>query len=280
MRAATATIAGAALVALAGCGGSDSAKPKPKATAPTHSGGRPSAAAIRQQQARQREQALARLEAQRKRARIARAARVKEARRVAAAVVEAAGFPRAKVTVAGAGQRLAVAVAASQACDATPADAARVVAGLKAAIPTVRTVGLTVSGQDVPLARYVQISCRPDPLPSGPGKVAYSHSGNGFFETEPIAIRSNRWAVDYSNQDGRLQITALRDGKLQPTAISAAEPGAGLQAFQGSGTFTLRIAATGSWRIRVRVLPPKHSKPKAKGPATQTQSRGAPTSSG
>lgn len=171
------------------------------------------------------------------------------ARRSASALARASGYEGATVVVSGA--RVEYGIPAAEACSA-PATGPRSLAALtRAALPRVRRVSVTVAEAGRSLAPYAAGRCSVGALPATPRPLVPT-SGSGAAETGLFRVGRGSWAVDYATSGSFLEVLVLEDAETLSATTQQKGPGNGKLVFDGPGTFALRIAGDGRWKVQVR----------------------------
>jgi hypothetical protein len=139
-----------------------------------------------------------------------------------------------------------------QACHARAETEGNLAKAMRASIPWLGSVHVTVDPGGEGLSRYVRRHCRPPALPGGGGEVIFSAQGVGLSKTAHFTVRSSHWTVEYLNGARELHMLLLRDGQPTDGSVDVTTRGPGRHGFSGGGTYSLQIASTGEWLVRVR----------------------------
>lgn len=198
---------------------------------------------------RSKRRALTRAEALR---RLPRKHRARYVKRFAKIIVAASDLEGGKVDVSYGGVAVRVALPAKVACRAEPNEGDRILRSLKRVVPYPRSVTVSVAGSSQPLPAYLASSCKRRELPGGQGRTVLRLSGSGVQQTKPFTIRSKRWTIEYVSKGSFFSIF-VRKGRRPQRAVTSEETSqSGKETYRGPGKFTLQIAGTRPWTVRVR----------------------------
>lgn len=170
----------------------------------------------------------------------------------ALAVFAGFGFDGMQVVLSGGGTDVRGVMDRGQACSARAETEDNVTSTVRNAIPWLASMQVVVQPGGERLSRYVRAHCRPPALPGGAGEVVFSGQGVGLGKTRQFTVRSSRWTVEYLNGGRSLHMLVLGDRSSSSAPLDAAGRGPGRRTFSGPGTFSLQIAGTGEWLVRVR----------------------------
>jgi hypothetical protein len=167
------------------------------------------------------------------------------------AVLLSVGLEFATFDVINGGKAVAVDVPDKDACTLSPADATHVSDRIVDGSGVVEhvTLRLTSGGALLP---YLKQHCHATATSAGLGPVLLSAADNGMMETAPFHARRAGWTIDWTSYSGLLQIYIYRDHKLVSVAANQSGRGAGQKKSLTPGTYTLQIAGTGDWKVKVR----------------------------
>jgi hypothetical protein len=173
------------------------------------------------------------------------------ARDLTEAVMIAAGLEFATFDLADGGRKVTVNVDRKSACTLQASEPDAIEQRIVGDSDIVEQVKLRVEGSKLGLERYLKRNCDAK-KPAGVGKVVFEKSGTGAEETQPIRIKGRSWRIAFDSSSALLQVYVYRGGKLQRLAVNRRARGAGnSQVLKGPGRYTLRVAATGHWTLRV-----------------------------
>jgi hypothetical protein len=160
------------------------------------------------------------------------------------------GFTSPQLTVAPSGYGLRASLSAREACTATESTEHNLVSVLRQGIFWLSAVQVAVG--PTPLSRYVRSHCRPVGPPEGSGPVVLTESGTSPATTGSFTVTGRRWAIEYFNGGSHLQVLVMKRGLPSGDPVLAAGRGPGRHMVTGAGKFTLQIAGSGEWIVRVR----------------------------
>jgi hypothetical protein len=171
------------------------------------------------------------------------------------------GYAGAKVEVVDGGRIVNVGVRRSQACDRDAPAGDSLVRRIRAGLPEIQTVRVTVSGSGQSLSEYRRSRCGTAPPRTGgdgdeddaaTGRVVYTKRGSGPFTTPAFTITGRTWTVAYRNESDFFQAFVVKDGKIQPFVLNSDRRGSGSESFRGPGRFKLKINGAEGWSVSVR----------------------------
>jgi hypothetical protein len=168
------------------------------------------------------------------------------------AVFAGFGFNRVNVVLTSDGEGVRATVGRDQACRARAQTESNLAKAMRAVIPWLGSTHVAVTPGGQRLARYVQSQCRAPSLPGGTGPVVYTGQGIWRGTTRRFRVRSRRWTVEYLNGGHTLHMIVLRNGRPSNASLDSGRRGPGRRTFSGPGTFSLQIASSGEWLVRVR----------------------------
>jgi hypothetical protein len=186
--------------------------------------------------------------------RLPRGKRDSYVRSSALVVLAGFGFEGKRVVFDAAGTGVRAAIPRGQACSARAETEGNVAKVMRSSIPWLTYMQVVVEPGGQRLSQYVRANCRAPALPSGRGEVLLSTQGVGPGKTRQFRVRSRRWTVEYLNGGRSLHMLVLRDGYATGASLDATRRGPGRRTFSGPGTFSLQIASTGEWVVRVRAV--------------------------
>jgi hypothetical protein len=168
------------------------------------------------------------------------------------AVLVTSGLEFATYDVLEGGSTVVIDVARRDACALRPGDATALqdkIVDSSDVVEHVR-VRLTPAGS---LPRYLKANCtQPTAAPTGLGATLLTEARDGIHETRSFRVNRSRWTIEWTSASTLLQISVIKDGRLQSVAVDHEGRGSGSKTLTGRGTYTLRIAGTARWRVRVR----------------------------
>jgi hypothetical protein len=168
------------------------------------------------------------------------------------AVLAETGLRAASFSVTGDGRIVSIDVPRRAACTLTSGEPAQIERRIDGASQIVDRVTLQIHGWKPAADSYLRRHCRKTAASPGAGKVVYSAERSGVFGTRSFRVRSDRWTIEYDNASTVLQVFVYKRGKLRSVPVNVKVRGGGKRVLDGAGRYTLRIASTGKWRVRVR----------------------------
>lgn len=184
--------------------------------------------------------------------RLPRKHRARYVKRFAKIIVAASDLGGGKVDVSYGGVAVRVALPAKVACRAEPNEGDRILRALKKVVPYPRSVTVSVAGSSQPLPTYLASTCKESELPGGQGRTVLRLSGSGVQQTKQFTIRSKRWTIEYVSKGSFFSIFARKGRRPQRAVTSEETSQSGKETYRGPGKFTLQIAGTRPWTVRVR----------------------------
>lgn len=166
-------------------------------------------------------------------------------------VLEVFGL-RGYVRIHDEGRVVVVIVARSDACEAVPADEARIRKFLLDAVPSIRKVVVRVAGTGQSLRSYVEANCKKSKFPGGPGRTVYRQRGEAFEKSKRFTIRGPKWAIDYQAMGASLFMLVYKGDEVIAPGIAKQKRGTGTQVYKGRGGYRIDIRGSGFWKVRVR----------------------------
>lgn len=183
-------------------------------------------------------------------ARLPESRRAKAVRQVARAVFGRYGFESVKIKVLARGNALRASLGSREGCLALPGTERNLINMLHDGVPWLRAVQVLVGSQS--LSQYVRSSCSQVSLPGGSGRVLLTQQGTILKETKRFTVDSDRWTVEYINGGGLLQVFVMKDGTPTGGSFRVAKRGPGRKVLKGAGKYSLQVAGSGEWIVRVR----------------------------
>jgi hypothetical protein len=178
-------------------------------------------------------------------------ATISAVRDLADAVLVSSGLEFATFDVIDGGKTVTVNVLKRDACKLTPSDPVDIQEAILDGSTIVNNVHLRLDvGGSV--RTYLKKHCQARAVPAGLGPIRFMQSGRGFYESKAFTIRRSGWTVDWTSASGLLQVYVYKDGKLQSGVANHQGRGNGRKTVRGTGKFTLRVAATAGWSLKVR----------------------------
>jgi len=171
--------------------------------------------------------------------------------KMAPRILKGLGFPTATATTDPSGRNITVQIPRDAACTARPSDEAAIRKRFGASFKFAREIRVMAAGSQQTLSAYVGANCAPKKLPSAPGGVVLSQSGNGATMTREFTVKSKKWTVVYENQSGYFSAILYKGDQAQPQFVYSQKRESGKATFKGAGTYKLSISASGGWRVEV-----------------------------
>jgi hypothetical protein len=167
------------------------------------------------------------------------------------AVLVSVGLEFATFDVINGGKAVTINVPNKDACALSAGDATHISDRIIDGSSIIEHVTLRLTS-GVALPAYLKAYCRTTAAPAGLGPVLLSVADNGTMETAAFHAQRAGWTIDWTSYSGVLQIYIYRNHKLVSVAANQSGRGAGQKKSLTAGTYTLQIAGTGDWKVKVR----------------------------
>lgn len=168
------------------------------------------------------------------------------------AVVIAAGLEFATFDVIDGGRTVSINVQPKDACVLSPADATAIQDRILDGSDIVDNVYLRLTTGGTVTGRYLKQHCHQTARAAGIGAILLKDTGDGITETKPFHVTNGNWSIDWTSYSDMLRIYVFRDGKLVSLAVDRQGRGSGRAKVLEAGYYTLRIAGTAAWSVKVR----------------------------
>lgn len=178
--------------------------------------------------------------------------RADEARRVLKGIALAMELETVSVATSEGGRVLTVELERQHACRFQEDSAEALRRGVKAAAPEVERIRLRGEGsRKQTLVRYQDRTCRlrtdPDASP-----IVLERTDGGDAFIEGVTVTASPWEVEFGSSAKRFRLTVIDE--RDRTVLSVGKPGTAIatRVVPRGGRFTIRIASSGRWTVRVR----------------------------